>query len=668
MAKSGTRQNSKKKRDKRRLLKQQASPAQFWESLDVSGWFDTSVGFEQNDLVVFYPEDPALPSPVYKGYLPGEFYFSFYAHEHPEKKDETAAVRLIKNWCACDKASRLDPKTNPALWQPLLDDLQALAKKGCVTANCFLGHVCAGARHVKKNTAKAREYFQFAAENGDPLAMMLLWTQMQASESDAMLKESARLGCPQAVMQLVVKVCRQGYEITSSELDSAAGWLAAFASKGCCPALFVLLEFLEQDYEERRIEYAPHMLRLLKRLADAGYAEAVACLGKIMLTGILCPKNIDESARLLKRACELGAKYAPFAYAQNLLCQAKDYDKPWEVRENALKQAREMLEEYIRHTEDSPPKAQLGLVLASSENDEDYARGMQYLEETAAFFPDLACKTATFALDWFSTPERIEPARNMLDLLIRRNDKDAVCVQGRHFLLGGILKQDKRKGLKMLHQAADLGSGEACQLLSETYLWGLCRTAPDFDKTIAMLRKGTSTGSDSCWILYALAVLGEIPLFPNPPDSDAIDAVCHLLGAHSSEDEEYLLIAYSLLRTAADSAFRRYGIEDVIEMDPRPDDEEVASEFARHCILYMMGGRLGALLYMSDALGRIAQTKYAALYAAAFAKEIPFMQGYSLQEVCEWIVSFVRNMPDSFKQFRLEYGDMFRAKFRPAVY
>ncbi len=195
MAKTGS-QNSRKKGDKKRLQKK-ASPA-LWESLDVSGWFDTRVGFEQNDLDVFYPDDKKLPSPVYSDTLPGEYYFSWYAHKHPEKEDETAAVGLIKTWCACTRDDNAD-QADPARTKSLLADLRALAKNGCVTANCFLGHVYADAIHVRKNTVKAREYFQFAADNDDPLAMFQLWKLLPEGEGDSLVRQSVRLGCPKAV-------------------------------------------------------------------------------------------------------------------------------------------------------------------------------------------------------------------------------------------------------------------------------------------------------------------------------------------------------------------------------------------------------------------------------------------------------------------------------------
>ncbi len=142
------RQKSKTKRDRSRLVMQQASPASGWETLDVSGWFDSSVGSEQNDLKCFYPEDKSLPSPVYKDVLPGEYYLSFYAHEHPEKEDETAAVRLIKSWICCRR--RTGPDADPTMVPRLLKDLQKLAENGCVTANSFLGHLCNNGSRGKK--------------------------------------------------------------------------------------------------------------------------------------------------------------------------------------------------------------------------------------------------------------------------------------------------------------------------------------------------------------------------------------------------------------------------------------------------------------------------------------------------------------------------------------
>ena len=71
MAKSRSKQNSKKKRDKRRLLKRQASAAYSWQTLDVSGWFDTS-GYPEADIFMdrFFTGSEDLPDVVYEEALP----------------------------------------------------------------------------------------------------------------------------------------------------------------------------------------------------------------------------------------------------------------------------------------------------------------------------------------------------------------------------------------------------------------------------------------------------------------------------------------------------------------------------------------------------------------------------------------------------------------------
>ena len=667
MAKSG-RQNSRNKRDKKRLQKK-ASSAQ-WESLDVSGWFDTSVCFEQNDLDVFYPDDKKLPSPVYKDTLPGEQYFSWYAHEHPDKEDETAAVGLIKNWCATDRLRKTEENA-PDLWKPLLNDLRALAKKGSVTANSFLGHVYANAIHVRKNSVKAQEYFQFAADNGDPLAMFQLWKLLPAGDGEALVTESVRLGNPQAVHCLIYWLYGEGYELTRSELDDVTSRLAALASNGCLESLRQMLEFLSSEYaEEKRSEYEPAMLRLLRRLADAGCPEAVEYQGRIFLRGVLRPKNLGEAARLLKRACELGAGHAPGVYAQSLLEQITETENTPEARAALLQEAREVLEKQcLSMPEDYFSKGVLGLILISSENDEDFAKGMELLNEIVPHgLVIIPLKGARFIIDWESRTERINAAFKLLNCIVSRKDRDGLYWLGRYCLLGDGLKQNRNKGLKLLRQAADLGCGEACLLLCETYLHGLCKTAEDWDEALDMLRDGIKMGSSRCFILYALALLGEISFFGNPPESETIDVVRHLLQEHTSSNDEYLLIAYSLIRTGADSAFKRYGLDSELQMVTYLSDEELATELARHCSLCLMAGSPGPLLYMADALKRIAKTKYAELYAATFAKEIPFMQGCSMEKICERLVFFVLTLPDSYEQFRLAYGEEYREKFQPVVY
>ncbi len=667
MAKSGTRQNSKKKRDKRRLLKQQASPARYWEMLDVSGWFDTSIGYEQNILSRLLSPHKILPFPVYSESLPGEFYFSFYAHEHPEKEDETAAVRLVKDWYAIlADMERDDPS---ATQESILAGLRDLAKKGCVTASCFLGYLYNDADHVRKNTAKAKQYLQFAADSNDPLACYILGTILPGDEGLAMLKKSAEYGCPCALQLLAYRICFEKLEVTGSELDSIAAWLAALASKGSWKSLEILFNMLWSASDDKtRGEYGPAMLSLLNMLAEGNVPLAVEYQGRAFMKGMLYPKNLEKAEDLLKRAWGLGAADAPTMYAACLMLHSKDTGLSVEARESKLKDAREILEgQCRRNNDDKLALGLLGSILVKSANDADFAKGIQCYQQNASHGDTaMAMQALRYILDWTNSPERHKAALKLLNSLVRRKDREAVFVRGRYCLLGGVLKKhDQEKGLKLLHQAAELGSQQACLLLGEIYLFGLFDVLQDIEKGLEMLQDGIDLGCDKCNVLYALLDMDEIHVWDEPPDSKVIANAYYRLCEHHTMGDDYMVITYSLVRTGADNAFKRYGMNDDFLSDSPASIGALANGLAKHCIMCMMTGNLGPLAYMADALGKIASTQYASLYAAAFAKEMPFIQGASCESISQYLTDFVWDAPESFESFRAEHGGRYCTLYGP---
>ncbi len=669
MAKSGS-QNSRKKRDKRRILMKQASPARYWETLDVSGWFETSSEGEQDNLDVFYPDEKKHLPPVYKDTLPGEHYFSWYAHEHPEKEDETAAVRLVREWYACTGDHSAE-QTDPDCRKPLLGELQALAEKGCVTASCFLGHIFNDAVCVRKNTVKAKQYLQYAADSSDPYACYLLWTLLPEDEGSALLKKSAEYGCPAAVQHLCYLIYLDGFEVTGSELDSMADHLAAFASKGSWKCLEVLLNFLgSSSGKHLESEYAPAMLRLLQDLADAGYPEAVRYQGLAFMKGTLYPRNMEKAVQVLGRARRLGSDGAPALYATSLLYQSNDKSLPAATRESRLKEAREVLEEQCsRRDDDHISAGLLGCVLVKSENDEDFAKGIQCLEKNVSQeIMDIPLKAVRYILGLTDNKERHKAAVKLLNSMVRRKDRDALFLRGRYYLMGGVQKQqDQEKGLKLLHQAVGLGLQEACLLLGEIYLFGLFHVAQDTDKALEMLQDGIDLGCDRCNVLYALLDLDEISAWDEAPDEDDLLNACQRLREHYTRADDYMVIAYSLVMAGADNAFSRHDLNGEFLSDSPAGIEQIANALAEHCIRCMVACNLGPLVYMEEALEKIARTKYAPLYAGMFAKKMAFLQGFSCERICSYLTDFIWDAPESLESFRCGHGKEYRDKYGPAV-
>ncbi len=670
MSKSGS-QNSRKKRDKRRLLRKQSSAVRNWETLDVSGWFDTGAGTEQNILDVFCPDDKSLPYPVYKDPLPGEAYFSWYAHEHPEKEEEASAVRLIRQWVSCNKEDDgTDPESLKALLDPVVLRLQELASAGCVTANAFLGGLYKDGTAVKKNTAKAKRCLRFAADHGEPLACYLLWTMLPDDEGLELLQKSTEYGCPTAVRNMAYQIYLRDHEVTSSQLDSVAGWLAALAGKGSWKSLEVMLNFLSSPSgEPLRREYAPAMLRLLKKLADAGYAEAVEYQGIACMKGVLVRQDTDEAERILKRAVAMGTDTAVTMYATCLLFQAKDSDCSRETRESKFKEARKVLEEQCNvRKDDDVAIGMLGCILVTSDNDDDFMKGMQCLEDNVSEnLVAMPLKVVRSILDWSGSKARHKAALKLLNAMVRRKNKEATYLKGRYYMLGSILrKHDAEKGLKLLHQAAEMGSKEACLLLGEIYLFGLFQTDQDPEKATEMLQAGIDLGCDRCNVLYALLELDEISVWSDPPERDDIIKACLRLREHYTEEDDYMVITYSLIRTGVDNAFSRNSINDEFPSDTASGNvEKFAEVLAEHCAVCMISGNLGPLAYMTEAMKKIAKTKYAPEYAAAFGKKISLMRDASWETVCNKLEFFVWNAPATFEDFRIQYGDKYCEQYGP---
>ncbi len=483
----------------------------------------------------------------------------------------------------------------------------------------------------------------------------MLWSMLPEGEGGDLLDISAAYGCPSAVQKKIKQLYTQGAWITGSELNMLASFLAAFAVRGSWRCLVTLLDFLSSDLgEPLRSLYAPAMLRLLNKLADAGWPDAVAYQGVASLTGVLYPESLDKAERLFKRACELGSAEAPAMYAAALFRQAESTCSA-ETKASKLSAARVILEDYCPgNNDDLVSRAMLGYLLVLSDDDADFAAGMAYLDDNISQgCLEMVIKSVTHTLDWSDNQERYRAAVMLLNRMVRRNDSEAIFLRGRCYIHGGLSgKQDREKGLKMLHQAAGLGYIPACLLLGELYLFGLFRIGQNTEKALEMLQEGMSLGSSRCSVLYAMAKLHEFPVRAEATDRDDILNACKLLKDHYSDGDNYMLIACCLMRTGADNVVSRIGLFGKDMPDFPVGNEEFAEGLATLCLICQMTGNLGPLVYIADALKRIASTKYAQLYADKLSEKVPLLSECSCTQISEKLENFIRNVPRSFVNFR----------------
>ncbi len=667
-----TRQDSRKKRDKRRLLRQQASASRHaWQDLDVSGWFDNTVGMEADILEVFYPQADDLPSPVYDTALPGDACFSYYAYTHPDRKDETEAVVLVKQLMLSRKKNGQEEDPGKEKAKPLLDKLKKMAQAGSVTASACLGYLYINGELVRRDLRRAKQYLQFAADSNDPVACFWLSSLSEGAEEKRLIQKSCEGGCPSALYARLRAISRGETAATSSEIDMLAENLAALAVRGSMKCMLGLLAFLGSQYGEGlRSEFAPAMLGLLDRLAAENYGQAIHYEAVVYSQGILRPADAEKASQLYLKAYEMGEEHAGMLYAMHVLASVSCENIPRKEKTAKVQPARKMLEELHDSGTDMPRSAGvLGCLLVMSGDDDDFRKGIACLEEALAGGDLDTCLRATSnILMWSDDPERHKLCIRLLNSLVRKKDAAAISMRGRYYLDGGLCgNQNVAKGMEMLEQAAEMGSGWACYKLAEVYLFGLYNIEPDTEKAAAFLKKGGRLRSGDCRVLLSLMQLGEFQECPASVDSRTAGAVLRAIRDNFNRDDSYLLVTYAIARFAADSPFRKYGMgnEFLLKKLSKQEEYETTQNFAKDGNEFLLAGELGPLCYMAYALEKLAETKAAGTYAASLAEHMHLPEGSSCEDIADYLYDYVDSVPKSYVQYRLKYGRNDVAEDRP---
>ncbi len=668
MAKSrssrNSRQNSKKKRDKRRLLKQQAAPSCSCKKMDVSGWFDNPADHVSEFMDVFYPKAPDLPSRIYENALPGELYFNWYAHEHPDEKDEQSAAGLIKHFIFAEIKAVLEPEDWNSKKKAILKDLEKLAKNGCITAASYLGFLYANGGSVRKNRVRAERYLRLGAGKNNPVACFWLAHVTEGAESVQLLDKSCEGGCPAALYKMSNDIKTGSRKATGPELDMLAGYLAALAGNGSMRSLQELLDLLGAGYgEELRPVYAPAMLSLLDRLVAENYVPAVEYKAELYANGTLCPQDTEEAGRLYQKAIASGSAIARIRYATCLLQETRKEDMTLEAKKEKVRTARKILEEEYPTGggDDYVIAGLLGSVLVMSDDDADFRRGIQYFEENISqnYF-DMALRSVSNILLWSDDKKRHKTAIRLLNIMVRKKNPNAIYIRGRLYLHGGLLGQaDIVKGVTMLLDATKMGMWESCYLMAELRLFGLYHAPADTDKAALIASFGSMQyGSRQCDVLYSLIQIGELPdCTDRQADGAQIEEYVRRMQKDPGEDC-YLSIAVAMVWLDCDSPlsnyFRSKGLrpQDSHEGELRTIVDKVAAE----CDHNMQRCNLGPLCYAVHALRKIGKTRHAALAAGIFAKKLHLGQSFGCDDIADYLQVFLDLVPASSLQYRLTYG------------
>ncbi len=656
MPKAPSKQQNKKKRDKRRLLQQAASSPRAWESLDLSSWLDNRVGLCLYTEGTFILKDNVngTSMPIYPNVLPGMCFFSCWAHEHPDDERETDAVVLIKQILRSDGAAA--ENANPGRKKPLLNKLEKMAGDGCVTASSFLGWCFATGNHVRKNLAKGEKYLRFACDNNEPAACFHYATCLgilAPKELDA----SCAANCPNALQLRAKQFCDGHIELDSGELDSLACSLAAFAFKGswaCLDTLALLLD--TKRAAQLRKKYAFAILSLLEKLAAAGFVPAMEALGKDHLYCTLGPKKEEKGLQLLLRARSLGSDLAGTLYAGYMLDQLKKPGVSMEEQQKGTLAVLKILEEdHLKGLGFPYVDEKLALLYISSSSETSFQKAMQLIENCIArgYF-DIERYLLSIVLTYSDNKERHKRALRLLNVLVRKKDTDATFMRARYYLEGRYaVKHDMGKGLSMMHQAAEMGSGEACFFLAETYLFGLFKCEADIEKAEDMAKKGIWLDNYDCETLLSLILFGEFQTDKTAAETDEDDPFA-LFMRNFDTRKDYYDVTWNLVINDASKPLSDLDLDDLFGDDAANEGqfEYNADELAERCLSRMSDCKLGTVAFIAHALKKIARTPHAGLYAATFAEKLSLLPDISCDSVARYLQTFIDKAPESARKFR----------------
>ncbi len=675
MPKAPGKQQDKKKRDKRRLMQQAASSPRAWESLDISCWLDNGAGLDQCMAGSFVLDDNGTRMLIYPNELPGEKYFSYWAHEHPDDEREAEAVILIRQILAISYGTAAND-ADPGRKKPLLNKLEKMAREGCVTASSFLGWCYVSGQHVRKNLTKGTQYICFACDKNEPLACYnyAACLNIPPEKAEKELAASCAAYCPGA-LQLRAKLYSEGdIYLDNSEMDNLACSLAAFAFKGswgCLDKLILLLK--KYSFSRLKKKYAFAILSLLEKLAAADFVPAMEALGNDHLYGRIGPQKPEKGIQLLLRARSLGSGLAGAMYAAYMLEQLQESDIPGEKKQISAEEKQKVTLAVLKILEEDHSKGlgfpyvdeKLASIYIRSSSEAYFQKAMQILENCIACgYFNVVRYILSIVLACSDNKERHQSVLKVLNSLVRKKNADATFMRARYYLEGWhARKQDREKGLEMMRQAAGMGSGEACFFLAETYLYGLFNCEADIESAEHMARKGCFLYNSDCEMMLGLILLGEFSQQPDKAEEtkkgkdeeDPID----MFMCNFNTTEDYADIAWNLMLNGASKPLSDAGVDDVCRDDINNEGqcEYNAEELAGRCLRRVADCNLGSVSFIAHALKKIARTPHAGLYAASFAKVFGFLPDISCDSIALYLQTFIDNAPDSARKFRPQGHD-----------
>ncbi len=187
------------------------------------------------------------------------------------------------------------------------------AKAGDVHAMTMLGELYSNGLGVKRDYAKATEWYRKAVDGGDreamlALAMMRLGGYGGSDKQDAvkLLASAAKLGEPKAAYNLALLYL--GGQVLPQDVRRAAELMRQAADAGNAEAQYALAMFYKEGTGvEKNMETA---VRLLQAAALADNVDAEVEYAIALFNGTGTPRNQPAAVALLRKAAKQGSPIA----------------------------------------------------------------------------------------------------------------------------------------------------------------------------------------------------------------------------------------------------------------------------------------------------------------------------------------------------------------------
>lgn len=214
--------------------------------------------------------------------------------------------------------------------------LEKAAHRSELSAQKRLAKMYYEGKIIKKNIAKAKAWFEKAAEANDAQAQYILYQILSQSEFlDEAKGQQLLLAAANAQFVPAMEVIAE-QKIQAKAYDAAALWLARASKANSSKASYLLAKLVMEDKLSVKVDVA----ELLQRSQD--YSAAKVLLAKCYIAGKYVRQDIKKAQQLLKQAAYEDEPEAFYEIAIALLRGDYDWKKDNDLAIKYLKKAADM--------------------------------------------------------------------------------------------------------------------------------------------------------------------------------------------------------------------------------------------------------------------------------------------------------------------------------------